>query len=633
MTPKEINRESGRFFEAKLLPSWAIRSQEDQEDYGVDSEIELTTSQDKATGFIFKIQLKGTTVAKFNDASQMVYSDASVDRFSYYLSKLKIPLIFVVCDVTTGDCYWTKVQGNRSIGQDHADAVAKDQGTFTIKIPTSQKLEKTEPSAEQVVQAVNDASNALLLSNLQSLSPEAVRQNIGHEPDLEDAEKRVRLLAGIYSHEAIKKLLQSGQVDAACTKAQSLLESTTESPEVRFLGGWSLAHCLRISLRRSGVPGAGFEAAKYKVGIASRMLEVVRPKECQVGVRRFSCIYARAARMHINGRSTMALVTSENVQAQQGETMAGPITALQRLEVSSQVARDFLKLRNGLFRLGRDGFYSVMPYALGEVTESILPYIGALRLMGENDLADGYVEALFDFLPFCIGIIQKFDNQTDIEEILNSLGFCFIGLANTANPGSMPALAERFEEALMVDPEFECIDAIKASLREHVEEFTKEDRSDAKPTMDELREYYADHAAELGINLNNPDDRIAEIVRIGLDDLDPTRVSKNCKHIHVMTASYGLPAEMLGLPTAGSKCVICLKHGHSMQTLKLDSAYESFKTRMPWDDSGIRCENCPDVDPHPSNWEWSQEWDKQQMERYRELTQDQGSEEDSEGTA
>jgi len=633
MTPKEINRESGRFFEAKLLSSWAVRSQEDQEDYGVDSEIEITTSQDKATGFIFKIQLKGTTVAKFNDAGQLVYSDASVDRFTYYLSKLKIPLIFVVCDVTTGDCYWTKVQGNRRIEQDHADAAAKNQGTFTIKIPTSQKLEKTDPSAEQVVQAVNDASNALLLRDLQSLSPEAVQQNIGHEPDLEDAEKRVRLFAGIYSHEAIKKLLQSGQVDAACEKAKNLLESATESPEVRFLGGWSLAHCLNISLRKSGTPGAGFEAAKYKVGIASRMLQVVRSKECQIGVKRFSCIYARAARMHINGRSALALATSEKVQEEQGETMAGPITALQRLEVSSLVARDFLKLRNSLFRLGRDGIYSVMPYALGEVTESILPYVGALRLIGKNDLADAYVEALFDFLPFCIGILQKFDNQTDIEEILNSLGLRFIALANTADPESMPALLKRFEEVMTVDPGFECMDTIMDGLREHVDEFTMEDHGVAQPTMDELRKYYADRAAELGINLNDPDDQIADIIRIGLEDLDPTRVCQHCKHIHVVATSRGMPAEMLGLTTAGFKRVACLKHGHAIESLKLDNAYETFSKSMPWDDGDIRCENCPDVDPHPSGWEWTHEWDTKQMERYRELTQAQGPEDDSEQTA
>ena len=65
MTNKEINRTSGRIFESLLLPSWAFRSQEDQEDYGIDGEIEITTPEDKATGFIFK-EAEAVSAAKMD---------------------------------------------------------------------------------------------------------------------------------------------------------------------------------------------------------------------------------------------------------------------------------------------------------------------------------------------------------------------------------------------------------------------------------------------------------------------------------------------------------------------------------------------------------------------------------------
>ncbi len=78
MTNKEINRVSGRIFEGLLPPSWAFRSQEDQEDYGIDGEIEITTSEDKATGFIFKVQLKGTEHPSYDGDGQLVYSECSV---------------------------------------------------------------------------------------------------------------------------------------------------------------------------------------------------------------------------------------------------------------------------------------------------------------------------------------------------------------------------------------------------------------------------------------------------------------------------------------------------------------------------------------------------------------------------
>ena len=46
MNAKEVNRESGRIYRTLLLPSRAERSQEDQEDYGVDFEIEYAMPRD-----------------------------------------------------------------------------------------------------------------------------------------------------------------------------------------------------------------------------------------------------------------------------------------------------------------------------------------------------------------------------------------------------------------------------------------------------------------------------------------------------------------------------------------------------------------------------------------------------------
>jgi len=66
VTNKEINRISGRIFGGLLPSNWAWRSQEDQEDYGIDGEIEVTTSEDQATGLIFKMQLKGTENAAYD---------------------------------------------------------------------------------------------------------------------------------------------------------------------------------------------------------------------------------------------------------------------------------------------------------------------------------------------------------------------------------------------------------------------------------------------------------------------------------------------------------------------------------------------------------------------------------------
>ena len=612
-------------FEILLLPNWARRSQQDQEDYGVDYEIELMTPEDKATGFIFKVQLKGTSDANYDKSGQLVFSDASVERFKYYINELRIPLVFVVCDVATKNCFWTKVQGNRQLESDLNDAAAKKQKTFTIKFPATRKLLKNEETSSQIVEAVESTLDTITLRGLQAISPASVRDHIGREPDIEATEKQFRLFAGLAATESIRKMVQAGDFGNAAKKAGGILESESESPSVRLLGGLSLVHTYNVELRRSGAPDATINAAKIKLGIASKMLPISRQKAYETRMKRFVRIYTRAARMNLNGQVALALAVSEQVQARQKETMAGPITHLHRLQVSALVSKDFFRLRDALYRLGAKGLFSVMPYALAEIAEGILPFVSALRILGRADLADAYVNALFDFLPFCVGVVRRFTGGSDVAEILHSLGMRFVGMAASSDKKSMPELLKRYEQALEGEPAFKCLGEVQSSLRKLVEEVQEDSRAQAKPSMAELRAYFAQQAAALGVNLSDPDDEIAQVVRIGLADLDPTRVLKNCQHIYVVTTWHGMPAEMLGLPTAGFKRIVCLRHGHSVEALSLDGAYATFSEVAPWAKDEICCQNCPDKVSHPEKWEWTEEWNIRQHAKYLDLVKHQES--------
>ena len=616
MNAKEINRESRRFFSSLMLPNWAERSQEDQEDYGVDCEIELMDSDDKATGFIFKVQLKGTSVATYDKAGQLVFSDASVERFKYYINELRIPLVFVVCDVAIGACFWARVQGNHQLEAALKDAIANNQKTFTIKFPASRMILKTEESSSLIVEAVESTLETITLRGLQAISPTSVLDHIGREPDIEATEKQFRLFAGIAATESIKKMVQLGDFKNASIKARNLLESAAETPGIRLLGGLCLVRARTVQLRRGGAPDAAMTSVRIKLGIASRMLRISRQKVCETRMKGFVRIFTRAARMQMNGLTALALGVSEKVQEHQMQTMSGPITRLHRLQISTLISKDFFKLRDALYRLGAKGLFSVMPYALVEIADGILPFVSSQRILGRADLADAYVNALFDFLPFCVGIIRRFDNENQIVEILDNLGMSFVAFADASNEGSMLEFLMRFERSLEGEPVFECRGVVMSALRKFVEETQSDLRSLGKPTLEELRAHFAKQAAALGIDLNDPDDKIAEVVRIGLKDIDPTRVVKNCHHIHVMITSRGMPAEMLGLPTAGFKRIVCLKHGHYAEALSLDNAYETFAEVAPWAPDQVCCENCPDKAPHPQGWTSSEEWLQQQAELY-----------------
>lgn len=613
MNPKEINRESGPLFEGLLPSNWARRPQQDQEDYGVDYEIEPMTPGDKATGFIFKIQLKGTSTAKYDELGQLVFSEASVERFKYYINELRIPLVFVVCDIAAKECFWTKVQGNRQLESALREAVVKNQKTFTIKFPATRKILKNSEASAQIIEAVDAALDTITLRGLQEISPASVREHIGHEPDIESTEKQFRLFAGLAAAEAIKQLNASGDFENASKKARGILDSETEPSGVRIMAGISLVHVMSAELKHAGKPDWLVEAAKIKLDISSQMLRISRVKTCEVRLKRFIHIYTRATRMQINGRTACAIAFSEQAQAE-GKAVPDTLTKLQRLQISAQVSQDFFKLLEALHKMGKKSLFSVMPYALAEIAEGIFPFVSSLRTLGRHDLAEGYVDALFDFLPFCIDVIRRFGSGSDIVEILNSLGLRIVGLANVTDEKSTLALLKRFENALEGTPALACRSEVLDGLKVFFEQV--KNKTEAPPTMEQMRRHYAQQAAALGINLNDSNNRNAHVIRVGLADLDPTRILKKCRHMHVMITAKGKIAELLDLPTAGFKRLVCLKYGQNAEALSLDETYETFAEIAPWAKDQICCANCSEQAPHPDGWQWSQEWQMRQAEIY-----------------
>jgi hypothetical protein len=127
------------------------------------------------------------------------------------------------------------------------------------------------------------------------------------------------------------------------------------------------------------------------------------------------------------------------------------------------------------------------------------------------------------------------------------------------------------------------------------------------------RQIFENMAAGLGVDLRNPNDSISTIIRIGLADLDPSRVLRDCENLHVEPDAVGLPGLWLGLHSAGSKIIHCERHDYAMGGLVLDRIYSGFL--------GFRqthCLNCPDRCPRSAEWTWSPEFQETAQQRHAE---------------
>ena len=235
MTPKEIARSAGRIFAKLIPPSWAIRGQEDQEDYGIDYEMELTDEQDRATGFMFKVQQKGQLGLNIDaDGKTVKYHGLNVQRLRYYLDDVKLPVVFAVVGVQPEQAYWTVLQGNPAVEAVLRDAEAAGQQTATLRLPIDNLLPAT---AGRLLEEVKRSMNWLSIRSVERLLPLSLLDVAKRHPDPEQLLNAFRIHADVLRCDQIDRLVEAGDFSEALKVARTIFPSQSETTQMRFAAG------------------------------------------------------------------------------------------------------------------------------------------------------------------------------------------------------------------------------------------------------------------------------------------------------------------------------------------------------------------------------------------------------------
>jgi hypothetical protein len=97
------------------------------------------------------------------------------------------------------------------------------------------------------------------------------------------------------------------------------------------------------------------------------------------------------------------------------------------------------------------------------------------------------------------------------------------------------------------------------------------------------------------------------LLRIGLNDLNPERILRNCQSLFITMGHPGLEPPIAKLPTTGRKWLHCTKFGQAILGRELDQIYAEFRRRY--------CEHCKFCTPHPSDWKWTRHWQQEEQQR------------------
>ena len=222
MNAGEIGTEAGRIFEYNLPSSWIFRSQEDQNDFGIDGEIELKDENGKALGkdSVFKVQIKGEEHSTYINEGKTLSFSLRMERLRYYF-EFKVPVILVVVEVSSEKIYWLPITNDETL---RVKAVKSEKNeSIQVHLPIENNLvRKNDNLAKKMLNSVIDCWEYLNIKGLKesidrypSISPSSLNQKI---EDIGDA------LFKAY-HQQLNNLLLDKNFNGVFKKSSEICQS------------------------------------------------------------------------------------------------------------------------------------------------------------------------------------------------------------------------------------------------------------------------------------------------------------------------------------------------------------------------------------------------------------------------
>jgi hypothetical protein len=596
MRAKEIGRVGGRCFQASV-PSYVItRNQEDQEDSGIDYELELEVDG-RATGVIFKAQVKGVlTARRIQQGDVIAYSGLSVDRARYYVEDVGIATVFVVAEVESEKVWWCPIQGNTDFEERLRRAVDAGHKTMTVHLPVANSLPET---MGELLTAVRHSTDLLHVRRTTRLGSRRLAR-IVEDTELADVADGIQRHHDTLRCERIDRLIRRSDFDAALKEAKKIYESESESIQVRFAAGFNIIRIIGTSAFERKEPRVLERFIEARLEICSQLLGLVRRPGASRQVRLSARFLLRCARLAAHSSVLVGLHMSAEIQNRPQDAFTRGITEAAMAPKAGAVLRELRQAQHLFYLAGEGEYFAQLPYFWGQLALDASLYLLVLRGRGSTEAADRLV-AWFDGVARLVAVAAKALEEWDL---LGSLAAQFVGLAD---PRDEAALRARVEPALRLTdliPEGSFRDAAVRVVRERARGIPHRET-----TLEDEKRIYRRMAEAHGIDVDDPNDAIGRVVATGIRDLNPERVLRNCVHLFVSPGPVGIPARILGLSTAGSKWLHCTKRCISVMGQSLDGVYTSFRRDY--------CEGCTHSEPHADDWEWSRKWQADEDLKHR----------------
>jgi hypothetical protein len=548
-------------------------------DYGIDKEVEIFENE-KSTGLIFKVQIKGTKAPKYILNGSALSFSMSIQDIDYLCNELRIPVILVVVDVVKKIVWWHPIQLDSDLAGSLVQAKSEGQNSVTIRICSDRTLPNTW---RLLFDKARESAAVLHVRSLSSTSPDTFLNSARSLNDIDAAIAGLGRNTALLRSAKLNHLWRQGDYISVKKLVDMVIDSGASSVEEKFE---AYTYLNKLALFEARAQGASHNYGKINYSFAKKLIAITR--RGPLHLRTFGILSLLAAELDIYAHNDLYLYMNYVInKAPENKGFTEPLWAMmlpnERIRAAYSVVHKYKQCHRLLGFMFKKGVFSVIPSGIDLVISGMIAFLLRLRRERMADAANLYERSLREMAEMAISISLKLRDWDEASYItLNGTLLCDIGneqssaLYLTWGTG----LLQKIEDPALRTSGLE---SLKAQFKKF-EEFPAESNIDHEDETDqnsvEEKQIYAGMAKSLGIDLDDPDDMLSEIVNIGIRDLDPTRVLMQCRYLYLAIGSSGLPARMLMLPSAGSKTLYCTLHGHGLASLSLDYILNLFAANI-----------------------------------------------------
>lgn len=604
--PKQHQTEDRAYkqFEECMPDHWVIRSQ--THDYGVDREVEIFNQQPNgdavSTGYVFKAQIKGTKkVITSKDDTHIKFS-LEVNRADYLCNELQAPVFFILVGVDGDRAWWYAIQLDKELRHRLSAAIPKNQKSITLNIPTGNVLPNT---LDRLVITLDDIRLSHACNSFAEL-PQSNFDNLSLSlEEIADLERRFTNKVFVTK---IGQLWQDKDYSGLEAASRAALSNVNSSTATKISAILCIEKANENKIKDSPTLQAHLGRIYFDTAAAIRKLTEGGNRSWRL----FSAIIWRAALLRLASSDDFALYLNRKIHDAEGEGGSLDFVCNTMLGLARQQAlRRILRKYNQCLRLINVAFkweeYWMIPQVVLRVAQALSHVFIHLWGEGLEETANAFRDNIKKLLTKAVFISSALNNWDDMAQLVYA-SFTVNSQANNEHYhetydwalntlNTIPDEARRKVWLECLEDQSQTFDPSK-----RIQEFQEPD-----VPIEEEYQIYIEMAQAMGINLDDPNDQIAQIVRIGLQDLNPERVLKNCRNLFVYVGHYGIPAQMLGLHSAGSKYLRCLKKDVAIGGLSLDGIWETMSQQ--------NCSKCEHKEPWPDDWKWTRSWQTKEGEK------------------